>query len=251
MKQIIVNADDFGINEAATSEIKRMIEIGAISSTTIMANGTSLEEVRRFAPLHPEASFGVHLCLSEFDSVTKSDGLYNSGITDENGRFIRMAVFHLNNLKDSDVQRAICDELNAQIDIVKSLGIAISHADSHHHVHTIYPLKEVFANVLRNRGIPKIRLGGSFETLRMKAHIDLWLRRVSLNKFYKNHFITTNAFLSYADFINAGCHMKEDDTLELMCHPGHPGIDFKNEMVLVENKKALKEAKLISYNELF
>jgi len=57
MQRIIINADDFGINDTVTSEIKKMIELKAISSTTIMANGKSLEKVKEIVSEYPEISF--------------------------------------------------------------------------------------------------------------------------------------------------------------------------------------------------
>ena len=245
MKQIIINADDFGINEVVTSEIERMILAKAVSSTTVMANGVCLDEVRRFAASHPEVSYGIHLCLSEFSSITKSDGLYRSGLIDGNGRFIHKAVFHLPNYYDEDVCKAIIEELNAQIDVVNSLGFQISHADSHHHVHTIYPLQNLFTQVLHKRGIDKIRLGMDFRSFRMKRHLIQWMQRVRLNSYYRSQFITTESFASYSNGCRGCC-------VELMCHPGHPAKPYRDEMKLVEAKTVLKDSdvKLITYNDL-
>lgn len=250
-RKIIVNADDFGINDVVTTEIERMILAGAVSSTTVMANGESLDEVGYFAREHPEASYGIHLCLSEFDSITKSEGLHQIGLIDDNGRFVHKAIFHLKNLNDKEVQEAIREELNAQIDIVSSLGFPVSHADSHHHVHTIYPLRELFADVLMKRGIKRIRLGGEFRTFRMRRHLILWLQREKLNRFYNTQFSTTDSFFSYVDYLRNG-KCCEGETVELMCHPGHPEQIFRNEMKLVEAKEALKnnDIKLITYNDL-
>lgn len=251
MKKIIVNADDFGINEVVTFEIERMILAGAVSSTTVMANGECLEEVKRFAVDHPEASYGIHLCLSEYDSITKNDGLYHAGITDEKGRFVHKAVFHLRNLNETDVQNAIREELNAQIDTVSSLGFPISHADGHHHVHTIYSLRDLFADVLQKRGVKRIRLCSDFLTFRTRRHLNLWLRNMRLKNYYKSQFITTETFYSYADYMRMGIK-RDEQVVELMCHPGHPGQQYRNEMKLVEAKAAVKDAnvKLVTYNEL-
>ena len=251
MKQVIVNADDFGINEVVTSEIERMIEAGRVTSTTVMANGEALDEVKRFAALHPEVSYGVHLCLSDLDSLTKSEGLRKAGLTDENGRFIRKAVFRVATLEDKDVQCAIREELNAQIDVVSSLGFTLSHADSHHHVHTIYPLREVFSEVLKDRGITKIRLGADFRTLRQRRHLFVWMRRNKLNNYYKANFTTTYFFYSAAEFLKAGCPIKEGQTIELMCHPGHSGEGYRKEMAMLEKDLLPKDIKLISYNDLY
>lgn len=251
MKKIIINADDFGINEMVTSEIERMILAGAVSSTTVMANGECLNEVRRFAVQNPEASYGVHLCLSEYDSITKSVGLQKAGITDEKGRFIHKAIFNLESLKDYEVQKAIAEELNAQIDIVSSLGFPISHADSHHHIHTIYQLRELFSDILQKRGIKKVRLAADFRTWRSKRHLHLWAQCVKLNRLYRSRFVTTDSFYSYSEYLMTMVHEKEN-VVELMCHPGHPGQLFFNEMKFVEAKEVLKnnDVQLISYNDL-
>lgn len=251
MRRIIINADDFGINEVVTAEIERQILAGNVSSTTVMANGGCLEEVKRFASEHPEVSFGVHLCLSEFDSLTKSEGLKLAGLIDDGGCFIHKTVFGLKNLSDKAVKKAIREELNAQIDTVVALGFPISHADSHHHVHTIYPLRELFADVLRNRGIKKVRLGGDFRTMRMKLHVCNWIQRSRLNKYYQKLFTTADGFYSYAEFIDDGWPVNNGETVELMCHPGHPGLKFREEMERMEQTARPYDIKLISYNELY
>ncbi len=250
MKQIIVNADDFGINPKVTEEIERQIIAGRVSSTTVMANGVCLDEVKRFVAEHPDASYGVHLCLTEFDSLTKSVELFRAGLTDEKGTFIKKAIFSSNIVFDNTLLKAIKDELNAQIDVVESLGFAISHADSHHHSHTIYRIKEIFSDVLLERGISKVRVGSDFRTLRMRAHLLLWMQRNKLNKYYRNSFKTTDAFYSYDEFLNAGFPIKDGETIELMCHPGHPGAQYRNEIALIENYHLPQDILLMSYNQL-
>lgn len=249
MKRIIVNADDFGINRVVTSEIERQIMAGRVSSTTVMANGACLDEVKLFAVKHPEASYGVHLCLSEFDSLTKSEGLWRAGLTDEKGAFNHRAVFGQNNFS-SEAMQAIREELNAQIDTVAALGFPISHADSHHHVHTIYALKDVFSEVLHSRGIKRVRLGAGFHNIRMKIHLSLWLQRNRLNNYYKSHFVTTDIFYSYSDFLEAKYPLAEGRTVELMCHPGHPGKKYVSEIQKMEECFFSTDFKLISYNDL-
>src|SRR5690606_30596408 len=122
------------------TEIEKLIKTGAISSTTIMANGKSLPLVEKIVHDHPEISYGVHLCMDEFDSLTGSDTLYKFGLIDNDGKFIRGAIFEIKDYPE-ELKRAIIGELSAQIDMLLSMGIPISHIDSHHHFHTIYALK--------------------------------------------------------------------------------------------------------------
>ena len=132
----------------------------------------------------------------------------------------------------------------------KALGFPISHADSHHHAHTIFTLKEVFCEVLKRQGIMKVRLGADFRSLRMKAHLFQWLKRNRLNGYYKKAFCTTNAFYSFSEFLKANCSMCDNETYELMCHPGHPGKKYRKEIESIEMNLLPKDIKLISYNDI-
>jgi len=248
MKETIVNADDFGVNQAVNKEIEKMVVEGAITSTTIMANGACLEEACKFARTHPSASYGVHLCLSEFDSITKSPILQKYGVTDENGRFIRMAIFHFSKFP-AELLYAIKEELLAQIKIIKSYNLPLSHCDSHHHVHTLWGLRYVFDEVLREEGFTKIRIAWHESVYNKLRHPIRSFKRELIIRFYKKRFKTTDAFYSYVDYMRDSpkdCHK----VVELMCHPGHPKYTAEYEMV--QNKKALTggDIRLISYNDL-
>lgn len=247
--KIIINADDFGINEIVTSSIERLIEQRSITSTTVMANGKSLDEVKLFAQNHPEASFGVHLCLSEFESLTKSGILYKNGLIDNSGFFIKRAIFNIN-FFDCELMAAIKEELSAQIEKLLSFGIPISHADSHHHVHTIHALTPLFIETLKSFDIKKIRRGFDFDTLRQRRHLLLWLKQVKMNKTIEREFLTTDKFLSFKDGLPI--IDEADKTIELMCHPGHPDKSYRDEIELLRNNINIIRNKhqLISYYDL-
>lgn len=245
--RIIINADDFGINEIVTRKIEEQVIKRNITSTTVMANGNCLQEALRFSKEHPEISYGVHLCLSEFSSITKSDILKKYGIIDNNGTFVNKAIFKIRNF-DDNLMAAIRLELSGQIEKLMSMGFKISHADSHHHVHTIPELQKVFVEVLKHYGITKIRLAQDFTSWRSKRHLILWYKRMRLNKLYKESFKTTDFFMPYSDYRK---NKSVDGCLELMCHPGHPGEKYKNEMDIVTKQYAKSEFNsIISYNEL-
>lgn len=248
MHRIIINADDFGINEVVTREIERMIEQGSISSTTIMANGECLEEVAAFAKAHPEISYGTHLCLSEFESLTKSPVFLKYGIMNDEGYFIRMAIFGIHRFR-CDLLDAIRDELYAQIKVIKSLGIPLSHCDSHHHVHTIYGLHSTFEQVIKDTGFTKVRIPRDVYRHDLWRHPCISQKQLAVIRFYKSTCTTTDAFCSYSEYMR-NPRKYEGQTIELMCHPGHER--FANEYQMVQKQIALQgnEVKLITYNEL-
>lgn len=249
-KRFIINADDFGINEKVTKEIERLIEERAISSTTIMANGSCLEEVARFTMNHPEASFGVHLCLSEFGSITKSPALNKYGLTDDNGVFVRKQIFKIKQF-DKELLQAVKDELLAQIKMLKSYGIPLSHCDSHHHVHAIYGLEKTFEEVLKEEGFNKIRIARKECRYNLVRHPLRSLKRLYIIRYYKREFLTTDSFCSYSEYLN-NHNLYKGNIIELMCHPGHKETAFVKEAQLVQDKVVLQnpEIKLISYLDI-
>lgn len=245
--KVIINADDFGINQNVTNAIIECANKGLITSTTIMANGDSLSKAKEFALSHPEISFGVHFCLSEFDSLTKSLVLFKYGITDSNGRFIKKAIFKIKRL-NPELRIALLEELRAQIEVIQSMGFKISHADSHHHVHTLSQLKDIFVEVLKEYGIERIRLPRTPRILSAIRHPISYVKyRVCLNTF-KINFKTVDNFSSFSQYLASPRHA---DVIELMCHPGHPGKIYREEITqLMNNKLDLSKIQLISYNEL-
>lgn len=247
--KVIVNADDFGINSFVTKEIERLIEVGAISSTSIMANGDSLDEVKAFVPLHPEISFGVHLCLSEYDSLTKSSVFFKHGITNENGEFVKLAIFKVKHF-DDELKLALEAELTAQIQRVKMLGVPVSHCDSHHHVHTIPSLCGIFAKVMKQEGVTAIRRCWTPQSFKSKINFISRFRKLYVDRFYGRSFSMTDALFSYRQM--SAVIGADDYLIELMCHPGHPGQIYKDEIVLVESMTLLDShsVELISYMDI-
>lgn len=249
--KLIINADDFGKDEVSTQEITKLIEIGAISSTTIMANGLCLEECKKVHDAHTKISFGVHLCLSEFASLTKSPVLYKYGITDENGIFIRLAILKRWYLP-RELKTALFNELCAQIDYLTSLGFKISHADSHQHVHLHYRFMPIFDAVLKKYGILKVRRCKPLTKMKGPRQIISNLRNILVDRVYTRDYITTAAFGNYDAYLQQPALFAKGDTIELMCHPGHNNPHYVKETEQVAQKAALKlgNNKLISYNEL-
>lgn len=286
MMRIIINADDFGINEKVTTDIEKLIRKGAISSTTIMANGKNLPLVQKIVKDHPEISYGAHLCMDEFDSLTGSDTLYKFGLIDNDGKFIRGAIFEIKDYPE-ELKKAIIGELCAQIDKLLSMEIPISHIDSHHHFHTIYELKDVISHVMDKYDIEKVRLCNNFSIYEIvknnifnkksthsnveavpivkKKNVNVVSKMLTLikskyliylmNKYYDNRYEVTNGFESYSSFLNndrVRKRYKDKDCIELMCHPGHTGKQYQKEAIEVSEMSLVNSTdyQLISYNEL-
>ena len=251
MLKIIINADDFGCNKQITEEIQRLLLAKKITSTTIMANGRFLNNAADFALKHPEFSYGAHLCLSEFASLTQSDTLKKYGIIDERGDFVKFRIFQIRHFPE-DLLLAIKQELIQQITMLKEKGLVLSHIDSHHHVHTIYPLKNIFVEIAKQFQIKYIRRGTEFNSFRAKLHIKQFWERRALNKYYSSELITTDLFLPFSQ-ISLLFKKQSIRIVELMCHPGNTENEsFSTEIQQIENMQINYQGmfQLVNYNQL-
>ena len=62
-KQLIINADDFGIHEAVNLAVYRGFESGILTSTSIMAGGDAFSSAVRLSREMGNIGIGIHLTL--------------------------------------------------------------------------------------------------------------------------------------------------------------------------------------------
>ena len=146
---IVVNADDLGISREVNREIEKAIDLGVVTSSTLMSNAPAFDDGVRIAQQPQNVSFGVHLNLIEFCPLTNTDIFRKYGILDECGCFIEGAIFTITSF-DPEFKNAIKEEWSAQIKKVIEAGVIPSHVDSHQHNHTIIDLQDVLVDVLKN-----------------------------------------------------------------------------------------------------
>ncbi len=151
---VIVHADDFGESREITIGIRRGIESGAVTSTSIMANmpGTDFA-LGCVAALADRASFGIHLNLCEGVPLTAGRSLAAA-----HGQFHRKKELFLRAVTGRLSLREVEAEVAAQIARVRDAGIAISHLDGHKHLHQLPVVMTAVANVLPRFGIERVRI---------------------------------------------------------------------------------------------
>jgi predicted glycoside hydrolase/deacetylase ChbG (UPF0249 family) len=151
---IVIHADDFGETTSITDGIRRAIEAGILTSTSIMANmpatAYALQSVRSLAA---QASFGVHLNLCEGRPLTLTATLNDaSGEFHPKRMLIRRALSGMLSL--GELQR----EIAAQIALIRDAGVSISHVDGHKHLHQLPIVSTAVANVLPRFRIKRVRV---------------------------------------------------------------------------------------------
>ena len=252
--KIIVNADDFGLSESSAKAIAEAFDKNFISSTTALANGDYIEKAFLLAK---EGGFldkiGVHLNLTEGAPLTKriaGDPFFCIG-----------GVFHgkIDRLKKpTDVQLSeIEEELSAQIERLLDIGFTLTHADSHHHIHTDLFFIGAFEEVLRKYGIGKIRLHRNFGKINVAKRI---VKSAYNAKLRRDGFLTVEKMGSLED-LALFPSVAKDCFCEIMVHPDYDATGVlidRTEFVsgvpaglpLSDICPLIGGAKLVSYGEL-
>lgn len=127
-KYLIVNADDFGMCNAANEAVMDLFEKGNLLSSTIMMPCPAALDAVEFAKAHPEYAIGVHTTLtSEWKKYRWKPLTDSPSLLDEEGFMWHESDQVEKNAKTKDIER----EVRAQIDYAHSLGMKPSHIDNH------------------------------------------------------------------------------------------------------------------------
>lgn len=217
---VIVNADDLGINRDVNDAAFDLISNGRISSATIMANAPETLDAAARASKFPKCSFGVHLNVTQFEPLTGGAGARL--LVDRRGQMSRVNETARHG---PERLRAIYQEVCAQIERLASLGVNISHVDSHNHVHTRPFFFAVLKAVQRRYAIRRVRLSKNFYSSDQRCPVGLlWKKRAynwALRSIYRTH--TTDAFTEFLTYYRAAATRKRSTGVtELMVHPGAP-----------------------------
>lgn len=159
MKQLIINADDFGLHEKINLGIIEGHTNGCITSTTIMAGAPAFGHAAALAGSYRSLGIGVHLTLVGGAPVTEPGQI--ASLVDQEGLFcskypLFLKKFCSASIRLTDVRR----ELSAQVQAVLAAGIQVTHLDSHQHMHIVPGIIDVVIDIAKEFTIPAIRIPG-------------------------------------------------------------------------------------------
>ena len=143
MRQLIVNADDFGFTRDVNAGIVEAHTRGILTATTLMANGDAFDDAVRLGREHPTLDIGCHMVLVSGRSVVDGGALPATV-----GEMMRAIVMgHLRPYA----------ELRAQARRIFDAGIRPVHVDTHKHTHLFPPVLDAVARVAEEFDIPWVR----------------------------------------------------------------------------------------------
>lgn len=216
---MIVNADDFGLDEAVNRGIVLAFQRGLVSSTTLMANQPGFDHAVELAHAHGlERHVGVHLNLTTGRPLTEpirsvkrfcdADGSFHAWRASSRAWWLRASE-----------RRALVQELRAQVERVRAARLPVTHVDSHHHVHNEWGVGGCVVAVARQLRVPRIRIARNCGPGVGRASR---LYKSVFNRRLRRHGLAGSRWFGDVDdwvYLRERQHEATIDDFELMTHP--------------------------------
>lgn len=236
MKQLIINADDFGIHPSVNEAVRSGAAAGRILSASFMSVGNAAAEAAAIAREIKSLGTGIHLTLVAERPVLPVEKVRS--LVDEEGRFFPdYGVF---------IRRFLCGKINvaevaaeceAQVAKMERLGLEITHLDSHQHLHVLPQIVDICLGLMAAHHIRRMRIPAEdytflgaelFHPVRFFARGGLTcLARCASVKARKKHIQTTDAFFGMLSgghleqkYFSAILQQLPEGVSEIMLHPG-------------------------------
>ena len=244
MGRLILSADDFGLTSGVNRAVAELHRAGALTSATLMARAAATDEAIAIARATPTLGVGCHVVLVDGEPVLPAQAL--PMLVDQcTGRFQPTSGAFVQRLFTGRIRSAEIEaETAAQIALLQSRGVALTHIDTHKHVHLFPAVLRPVLRAARAAGIRAVR--NPFEpawSRRATPHAP-WLRRaeVSLLRLWEpafrrivaeEGFTTTDGALGVlatgtldAATLAALLSNLPAGTWELVTHPGYNDTDL-------------------------
>jgi len=203
---VIFNADDFGLSPGVNQGIIDACNHGVVHSATVMIGMTAVEQGIQLLPKAPNLALGVHLRLTAGKPLTCAPSL-----TDSNGQFIVKEQFW-QQAKFDDTE--LFNEMCCQVEQFIATGVALSHLDSHHHVHMHPYVQPIIVEVAKRYGVP------------LRGGATLGANPIPYSYHFSDVFYDKNIHVNnIMDVIKQ--HKKQTDVIEFMCHPAYVDATLK------------------------
>ena len=156
IRQLILNADDFGLTRGVNEGILRAHHAGILTSTTLMANGEAFDHAVALARTAPALGVGCHLVLIGGKAVAAPREV--SSLVDSEGNLPRSLPSLVRRVTSGRIRTAHIEaELRVQIEKIRAAGITPTHLDTHKHSHAHPRVFGALGRVAKDLGIHRVR----------------------------------------------------------------------------------------------
>ena len=226
MRQIIVNADDFGLDDHTVEWTIKGFERGALTSATIMAGMSATGKAVEYAKAHHQFSFGVHFYLVDEKPMCRPEDI-PSMIDPRSGKLWQTRMFILRNfarlIKVEDLKR----EMRAQYLAIRNAGVPISHVDGHGHNHRLPQSIRALAELKDELGLRMVRrcqdlpvVGGKLGLLSRLINGSMQKRLEKARFKTTDHFLMNAGHSSDSQWFSKALESLPTGVTEVGIHPG-------------------------------
>ena len=244
MSRLIINADDFGLTGGVNRAIVELHQANLLTSTTLMARAGATAGAIRMALATPSLGVGCHVVLVDGEPVLPPREV--PSLVDQNtGCFPPSLTTFLRRLFTGQIRSAEIEaETAAQIALLKSAGLRLTHVDTHKHTHMFPPVLGPLLRAARSAGIravrnpfepewavrvtPRASLVRAAEVIALRRLGPFFRRRIA-----HENLATTDGTIAItgtgtfnSDTVRALLTALPEGTWELVTHPGYNDADL-------------------------
>ncbi len=249
MKELIINADDFGLSSGANRAIIKAWREGILTSASLMVGGKAFAEAVTLAKENPRLQVGLHLTLVQGNAVFRSEGL--PALADTEGNFADNPVYAgMRYFFNRPLRETLYREIEAQLEKFRETGLPLSHVDGHLNIHMHPVVFDILEKLMPRYGIRSFRLS------RERLRVDLALaprRRLGkavdafifarlakrclprLDRLGIGHAVEVKGLLNSGsmteDYLLRALDILQEGMTEIYFHPGlHPDDELSRRM---------------------
>lgn len=262
MTRILLNADDFGLTLGVNRSIIELNRAGALTSATLMATAAHTSAAAASIAANSTFGIGCHIVLvdgqsalpcTSIPSLALPTGFFRPTL----GTFARDLL--LGRIHEAEIEH----EATAQIRRLQSLGVRITHLDTHKHTHMFSSVLRPLLRAALACGVGAIR--NPFEpdwavkatptapALRRLQIRSLRTQRREFLKLVKQAGLsTTDGAIGVlatgtlnAETLSSLLGAMTAGTWELVCHPGHVDDELNRAHTRLRQSRAVEHAALL------
>jgi len=162
--RLIINADDFGLTSGVNRAVAELHQAGLLSSATLMARAQATADAIEISVATPSLGVGCHVVLVDGEPVLSPQSEIPNLADPITGRFRPSLIPFLGavhrywpRIAASPMNNEIEAETAAQIALLQSRGIRLTHIDTHKHVHMFPAVLQPVLRAARAAGIRSVR----------------------------------------------------------------------------------------------
>ena len=264
MGRLILNADDFGLTGGVNRAILELHRAGALNSASLMARAAATEEAIELARCTPSLGVGCHVVLIDSEPVHGAQTIPTL-VNQSTGRFhptlsIFLRLLLTGRIRSSEIEA----ETAAQIALLQSRGLRLTHIDTHKHMHIFPAVLRPVLRAARAAGIRAVRNPFEPAWSRRATHGAPWLRRLQMRLLRlleptfrrivaQEGFTTTDGAIGVlatgtldSKTVSSLLRSLPEGTWELVTHPGYNDTDLARVRTRLRTSREIERQILLS-----